>query len=177
MITFKEITTSSPDYPFVENLLHSAFPEEERRPDKQQRENTDNLPEFHCFAIYSGSRIVGFITWWQLEDFRYAEHFAIDPNQRNGGLGAKALTAFLALSPSPLVLEVEPESYSQMAARRIEFYKRSGLRLWTSDYLQPPYRPSGESVPLKLMATSGLDEEEDYLRVRNLIHKRVYGVN
>ena len=42
MLTIRHITTASEYYSFVENLLESAFPKEERRDKKLQRECTDN---------------------------------------------------------------------------------------------------------------------------------------
>ena len=74
-------------------------------------------------------------------------------------------------------LEVEyPEN--ETSRRRIEFYKRAGLRVWeTQKYVQPPYRKGGESLPLLLMATDGLEESSDFPKVMSVIHSNVYGVD
>lgn len=175
MIKFVETDTRSVDYRFVEQLLHSAFPEEERRSDAEQRVNTDQKSNFHCLTIYHDNALVGVITYWQLCHFRYVEHFAIAPDKRNGGIGAKALKAFVQLSSEPVVLEVEPPEMSLIARRRIEFYRRCGFLLWQAEYMQPPYRKDGASLPLKLMATASLQESHDYENVRSMIHCHVYG--
>ena len=42
MIALQEIGTEHPHYTFIETLLHTAFPENERRDDDRQRWNADN---------------------------------------------------------------------------------------------------------------------------------------
>ena len=48
------INTASIYYPFVEDF-HSAFPEKERRLDKDQRENIDDQPLMSCLLISENS--------------------------------------------------------------------------------------------------------------------------
>lgn len=175
MISLKEINAQSPDYPFVESLLHSAFPEEERRPDAAQRHNTIEEPAFHTLLVSLDGQPAGLLTYWNFGTFRYGEHFAIADNMRCGGIGARVLRAFIASAPTPVVLEVESAGSNYMADRRIGFYERNGLRLWDDvPYLQPPYRPGGEHFPLRLMATPDLDPSSAP-EVIAIIHRRVYG--
>ena len=37
MVVLQEIKTGHPQYSFIEDLLHNAFPEDERRDDEMQR--------------------------------------------------------------------------------------------------------------------------------------------
>ena len=48
MLTLKEINTFHRHYLFVEDLLQSAFPSDERRDDEQQRDFTDGNNFFLC---------------------------------------------------------------------------------------------------------------------------------
>ena len=93
MITFNPITTNHPHYAFVENLLHSAFPQEERRENEFQRKNTDNNPKFECLCItdQETDSVIGLITVWSLNGFRYIEHLATSPHIRNKGYGLKIM--------------------------------------------------------------------------------------
>ncbi len=178
-ITLRPITTDSPDYAAIEALLVRAFPESERRDLDAQAHNVDceSVP-MTCYAAYcrNSGEFAGFITVWMLDGYRYIEHLATSENIRNGGIGGVIVDAVTAMDQEvPVVLEVEPESFGEMACRRIGFYERHGLRLWRGrNYMQPPYRPGGESVRLMIMASDGLDAERDFDRVVNGLISRVY---
>lgn len=176
MIDLFEIRTQHEHYGFVEELLHSAFPQNERRDDDQQRWNTDNEERFHCSLILNAidSSPVGLLTYWKFDRFLYIEHLAISPTFRGQGFGQQALSALSKKHPTlPIVLEVELPTDEQ-SQRRIKFYQRHGFTLWPCDYQQPPYRPCNEWFPLYLMATSGLSFEDDYEHIRKTIHLAVY---
>ena len=51
MIQLKEIKTNHEHYPFMEQLLETAFPLQERRDSDKQRKNTDENPLFHNTLI------------------------------------------------------------------------------------------------------------------------------
>ena len=60
----------------------------------------------------------------------YGEHFAVDPDERGGGYGGKALRLLCEELQTPVVLEVELP-FDEMSRRRIGFYQRSGFTLST----------------------------------------------
>jgi hypothetical protein len=64
----------------------------------------------------------------------------------------------------------------EMAQRRINFYKRQGFVLWEKPYLQPPYRPGDDYLPMLLMAHGNLERERDFETVKNSIYREVYNV-
>lgn len=139
--------------------------------------NTDHNPEFSCHAIFlPAGDFAGMITSWHFGGFRYIEHFAICPSMRNSGLGAKALSEFMAMDSSPIVLEVElPED--ELSRRRIGFYERQGMELFDCmEYVQPPYRPTGNSLPMHLMASTGFLNPANFEEVRDKLHSHVYGL-
>ena len=88
MIKLKRINTSHEYYPFVEELMQTAFPQQERRNADLQREYADNKLHFHTFVILEGNLPIGLLTMWKLESFHYIEHFAIHENYRNKGYGS-----------------------------------------------------------------------------------------
>ncbi len=172
---FKEINCHSAEYLFVESLLHSAFPEDERRDDDEQRRYTLDEDKFHTLLVSLDDEPVGLLTYWQFNGYRYIEHFAVSPQKRCGGLGGRIFTTFLESSNEPAVFEVEPPEMSELAKRRIDFYRRMGLKLWDTDYLQPPYRPGGAPLPLRLMASPTLPQEKAP-EITATIHRHVYNV-
>lgn len=174
MLTHKNIkTTDQAAYQFIEELFINSFPCEERRELELQREFTDTNPLFTNILLLHQDKPVGFITYWNFEEFCYIEHFAISPEARNGGYGKEALLLFDKLINKPVVLEVEHPT-DEMSQRRIGFYTRLEYRLWENEYMQPPYRKGDGFLPMHIMAKGDLNPERDFERIKNKIHKEVY---
>ena len=177
MLRLQRIHTADAElYAFMEQLLTASFPPEEYRALEQLRLYTDTREAFHNNVILDGETPVGLFTYWDFGDFCYGEHFAIDPERRNGGYGKRALEELCrTVHPRPIVLEVEmPEE--EMARRRIGFYQRQGFALWDKPYQQPPYKPGDGYLPMRLMAYGGMDPEQDFGKVCDCIYREVYGV-
>lgn len=172
---FEEINSSHLLYPYMEELLHVSFPENERRDDCDQRFNADKENSFHPLLIKEGELPVGILTYWNLDDFIYIEHFAVNPILRGKGIGRKALKEFIIKRQGrlPIVLEVEHPD-NDISLRRIQFYERLGFVLWRNDYMQPPYRMSDKEIPLYLMVYGNLSSERDYPHIVDSIHHHVY---
>lgn len=176
MIALQQINTHHDYYPFVERLLCSAFPSEERRDDEQQRINTNENEKFHCFLIRDYEHPIGVITAWYFTDFIYIEHFAIHEDFRNNGYGKQALQEFLQQTQLPVVLEVEmPRVKGDITHRRIAFYRRMGFILRRMAYKQPPYRTGDNWLPMKLMSNGKMKWERIAENVRDTIYREVYG--
>ena len=118
MIEIKQVKTENQElYGFVEELMHTAFPAQERRDTPQQREYSDSNPLFCNNVIVEDGKPVGMISYWDMGDFYYIEHFAIDPSLRNGGYGKRVLESIQTKLQGPIVLEVE-EPTEEMSIRR-----------------------------------------------------------
>lgn len=97
------------------------------------------------------------------------------PSLRGGGLGRRILDTFIRHAGQSIVLEVEPPT-TDIATRRIGFYRRCGFRLWEHrTYIQPPYAADLSPLPLLLMVHGDLDEEKDFEHICHEIHTKVYG--
>lgn len=173
MLELIPIRTDHPYYPFVERLLESAFPPEERRNADRQRTTTDGNARFRCLVIQTElEQPIGLITCWDFADFLYIEHFAIDQKRRGYGYGREALQLMLEQTPLPVVLEVEmPQRANDTAHRRIGFYKRLGFRLRRAEYKQPPYRQGDGWLPMKLMTYGPFKKMDKAIK---LIRREVY---
>lgn len=141
-------TNSDPHLPFIKELYHSAFPENERRDWAKLLDMITSVPEMKLELIQAAQPI-GFIISWRFADWCFIEHFAIDPNNRGKKYGEKVIQDFM--ENSKLLLEVEPPD-STDAVRRISFYERLGLSTLSFDYRQPCYRKPGVSYRLLLMS-------------------------
>jgi len=184
MLTLTKIDTKNPNYQFVETLMHSAFPSDERREDDRQRYNVDYNDKMQCLLIQDGDVNVGFITLWSLSGISYVEHFAIADSLRHCGYGTQSLALLTSTfsfsfsstltSTSTLILEVELPS-TEEAIKRIAFYEKCGFTLSSRPYIQPPYSSDKQSLPMALMTYGSVDENEIETAVGEM-YRYVYGV-
>ncbi len=164
------------DSPLLSKMKHTyrtSFPPEERRKFAEVEELLAENPLLTIDAFLKNGEYVGFVTSWQLEGFIYVEHFAVEEEKRNRGIGKDALTEFVTAKNVPVILEVElPED--EMSRRRINFYKRVGFILEPRSYGHPPYREGVEGIKLYVMAYGNIDIKKEFERVKECLYKYVY---
>ncbi len=176
MIGLQRVTRAdSPPYAYMERLMAGSFPREEYRPPVVLRQYIAEKADFHAHIILSDNAPAGLLNWWTFQGFCYIEHFAIDPALRGRGIGREALRQFCTTIWQPIVLEVEPPD-TEMAIRRIGFYRKLGFTLWEQPYTQPPYRPEEDDryLPMRLMVYGALKSDRDYEAVKSTLYKEVY---
>ena len=103
------------------------------------------------------------------------EHFAVSPKYRNEGIGKSVLQQLLGIEKK-VCLEVEPP-VTENAKRRIDFYRRNGFYLNEYPYIQPPISNGTEPIPLLIMTTGGMVDEEEFSRIKQSLYVNVYGIN
>ena len=70
---------------------------------------------------------------------------------RGSGYGTDIIKHFFSESNN-IILEVELPGSNEMADKRISFYEKNGFKsLPDIPYIQPPYSPELESLPMMLM--------------------------
>ena len=175
MIEIQQINTSHEHYPFVETLMQTAFPIQERRNTDLQREYTDNKPHFHTLVILYKNLPIGLLTIWDLEVIYYIEHFAIHEKFRNKGYGQKVIKLITNEIKGMIVLEAEEPS-DEITNRRIKFYQRQGFILHEVPYQQPPYRSEDNWFPMKLMSIHEKDFLDQYENIKSKIYKEAYNL-
>jgi GNAT superfamily N-acetyltransferase len=175
MITFEKISTADIDrYRYAEELMVASFPEVEYRQLEIQRQITDSLNCFNQHIILEDGLPIGFIAWWDFTQFRFIEHFAIDPERRNRGLGQFAIDSIQSVIHPPIVLEAElPDN--EINRRRIQFYQRNGFQLFENAYYQPPYRKGNQPIPMVIMALGNFDKAYDFKKIQSVLYREVYG--
>lgn len=160
---------------FVQQVLKLCFPFEEY-PDFEKLNNLIRYKkEFICNIVMKDEDPIGIFNYWNLPHFIFIEHFAILPENRDKSLGLQTMNLFLEQAQLPIILEVEPPE-TEIQKRRIAFYERLGFHLWTSEYVQPPYRSGFGCIPMRLMCYGKLNEIKKYKHVRTQIFKSVYEV-
>ena len=129
-------------------LMEKSFPPDEIRTMEGAKRILSNK-SYRLYRIIDSGEFIGFIAVWKLSEFIFIEHFAMHPDKRGKGYGARALSA-LFKTYGQAVLEVEPPE-DEIKRRRVAFYERCGFHLSREEYYQPPYREGGEAVRLMLM--------------------------
>lgn len=165
------------DKAFVEELYVESFPHSERRPvERMWKLYYDNSTSFKISVVEDEGKLVGFITYWDLDGFLYAEHFAISSTLRNGGFGTKVIEWLIDSVDMPIVLEAELPT-TILSERRIGFYQRMGFKLWERvQYQQPSYHNDDNTVPMKLMSYGNINVEENLIDIRSKLYSVVYSV-
>lgn len=175
MILKKLDINKNEEVDFVENLYIESFPLSERRSVKNMFDYYTKNSKFEIdIATNSDEQLLGFLTYWNLGTFIFAEHFAVSPEFRNGGNGRKIMDLFLSKSNIPIVLEVELPT-TILSERRIGFYQRIGFKLWEDIlYQQPPYHDNSNAIPMKLMSYGRVDIAKNLTEIRSAIYSEVY---
>lgn len=174
MIEIKQVKAQDEvNYTFVEKLMHTAFPQEERRDTVQQREYSDNNPRFCNNIILENGNSIGMISYWTMGDFTISNISLLIPASETEGMENVCWNDKKQLK-GPIVLEVE-EPNDEMSTRRIHFYKRLEFTLHKKPYIQPPYRKGDSGLPMLLMTYGDIDMESDFEKVKKTLYKEVYG--
>ncbi len=161
------------DFEQIFNIMEDSFPTDEYRPKQAQKKLFDNVI-YKVYGVKENDTVIAFITVYELGEVAFAEHFAVNKNYRNKGLGKEILTYVLKKYPCPVCLEVElPET--DIALRRIEFYKRNGFFLNPFDYIQPALGEGRKPVPLLIMSTQKPLTEQEFEKTKAKIYAEVYG--
>ena len=159
------------DFDTVYALLTAAFPVDELRPEHVQRALLDN-PKFTAYVTEDLGAV---LTLWKFDRFAFIEHFAVSSALRNQGLGSKLLREIAKMVELPVCLEAElPET--ELARRRLDFYRRNGFTVNPYPYTQPAYAPDRRSLPMYLLTSGGGVTESEFAAIRDTLYKEVYGV-
>ena len=159
------------DFPQVFAIIEQSFPEDERRPLEEQQALFSE-PRYSVYVL-GEEKIKAFIACWEFEDFIFIEHFAVDKNFRNLGIGSLILNKFLSMQEKRVCLEVEPPE-TEIAKRRIDFYIRNGFFLNEYDYFQPPISKGKKAIPLMVMTSGEGISKEEFGHIRDVLYEEVY---
>lgn len=160
------------DFDHIYDILQSSFPKDERRGYEAQKQLLKH-PDYSIYVWERYGKICAFISVWEIDGFALVEHFAVDESCRNCGLGSKMLCKLKETLGVRICLEVElPET--DLACRRIEFYKRNGFYYNEYEYEQPAYSEETNPVSLRLMTTAAPLAEDEFINVKKQIYKTVY---
>lgn len=158
----------------VYSIMKTSFNKNERRNYAGQKEVLAHKDYRLYGATNDNNELMAFMATWEPGNFIYLEHFAVDQNCRSGGIGGSMLSDFLKERQLPMILEVElPDT--DIAKRRIEFYKRIGLSLNLYGYKQLRLNKDGGEPPyLYFMTYPEAIDEKKFLEYKKYLTEVVY---
>lgn len=160
------------DFAEFYSILTESFPADELR-SRYEHLALLSEPAYKVWAHYEEKELQGFLTVWMLSDFAFIEHFAVKSSCRNSGLGSRLLQELSGKLGKRLCLEAElPET--DMAKRRLDFYRRNGFFVNEFPYLQPALEEGKSPVPLYILTTDGPIDIEEFKSLVTEIYQTVY---
>lgn len=161
------------DLPDAYRLMEQSFPKDEIRSIDGQRALFDD-PRYTLLARRAAdSKIEGLLAVWDIGVFTFIEHFAVQPQLRGAGIGAAMLEALACRQGRRICLEVEPPE-TDIARRRIGFYRRSGFALNDYPYVMPSLEAGRQPLPLMIMTSGGAVDRAAFLQIRDALYTTVY---
>jgi hypothetical protein len=155
-------------------IYEEAFPPDERR-DWRHMSDLLNNTSYSLRGIYYQQKLIGLISIWNLQEFRFIEHFAIRDYERGKGFGSKVIQQIISESAVPVILEVE-EPNTEIARKRIDFYERLDFLVCEAEYFQPPYSTDKSKVKMQLMSYPEKIKDGDFPLIKSRIYWAVYGI-
>ncbi|AZQ58302.1 GNAT family N-acetyltransferase [Maribacter sp. MJ134] len=152
-------------------LYEEAFPVYERRTLEAQSCLLEN-PIYKFDVFIEKNVFIGFVMWWDFEDFQYIDHFAVTKSLRSKGYGAKILEDFIKGNSNPTLLEVElPDS--SINNRRIRFYERLGFKLNLHEY-KVPSSIDDRKIDLLVMTYPNSISNESFQKFVSNNHPKIF---
>lgn len=140
-------------------LYEEAFPSQEKRFLAEQIQLLNN--HFYTFqAIYDNNNFIGILGFWEIEEFIFIEHFAINSSLRGKNYGTLILSEFLK-EKKYVILEIEP-LLNQQNLKRLHFYQNLGFVQNTIEHFQVPFRKGDTPIVLELLSYKTSLTQEKY---------------
>lgn len=156
-------------------ILSNNFPTKEIK-EYNYMKDTFHAGLYQVLTLKDNDQIVGIMSFYQHDDFRFIDYFAIDGSLKGKGMGSKMLQYFINLDDKMVILEVEhPED--EQSKRRIAFYQRNSLYLNDQfEYFVPPVRNLKHRLYFHLMSSKRKINNIEFEKYYPQILKMVYGI-
>ena len=156
-------------------ILSNNFPTKEIK-EYNYMKDTFYAGLYQVLTLKDNDQIVGIMSFYQHDDFRFIDYFAIDGSLKGKGMGSKMLQYFINLDDKMVILEVEhPED--EQSKRRIAFYQCNGLYLNDQfEYFVPPVRNLKHRLYFHLMSSKRKINNIEFEKYYPQILKMVYGI-
>ncbi|HAH22441.1 MAG TPA: GNAT family N-acetyltransferase [Prolixibacteraceae bacterium] len=156
----------------LKQMYIDSFPSNERREWEELQKLVEH-PHFNIHQVFIDQKSIGLISIWNLLNFTFIEHFAIEESFQGKGVGSQVIMQIIEGKTTKVVLEVE-EPTDEPSRRRITFYERLGFSVCESNYFQPPYAMGKDKVKMLLMSFPDKITALEFTEIKDLLYKEVY---
>lgn len=154
----------------VWDLYEVSFPTAEKRKEEDHKRAMQH-PQFHPMSIWEGDKLIGILFYWEWDNYRYLEYFAILPELRGKGYGTRILR-YLRNNNHTIVLEIDPLR-NELSVRRLQFYERLGFALTPYRFNHLPYRLETETEELLILTYPKMINQVEYNNFLEFIEESV----
>ncbi len=157
--------SNHPLYKAFRELYITSFPIFEQRTEPQQK-FAFGCEKYHLISYYDEENFVGFIAYWEFDNYLYIEHLAINTSLRGKGYGSGLLNDFIGSTSKIVLLEIDPV-IDEISEARLRFYKKCGF--YSNLYLHnhPPYQTDYPPHRLIVLTTQRQITEAEYFQFSN----------
>lgn len=149
-----------PFYEAFERLYAVSFPVFEQRT-REQQETAFRHANYHLKGYEEDDTFIGFISYWEFDDYLYIEHFAINTEIRGKGYGSNLLCAFIRSTDKIVLLEIDP-IVDSVSEARLRFYKKCGFHENPHLHKHPAYLDGYQPHSLIVLTTERQISEKEY---------------
>lgn len=171
MIDFRNIKDIyDKHYNIAWDIYKGSFPIFEQRDiDNQIKALKDD--KFNCRVYLEDDNVIGILFFWQWENYRYIEHFAISKDMRGKNYGSKILNEFCKESYLT-ILEIDPP-IDKVSISRLNFYEKLGFLINKYNHIHPPYRAGYKGHDLKVLSYKEFLDDKTYNEFNNFLKEKV----
>ncbi len=174
----------------VYDIMTRSFPNKEIR-SYQGQHNLLSDDYYRLYVKLKDNEVITFLSCWEFDDFSFIEHFATKEDYRGHGIGNDFLLDYIknkivlddnnilisnnkqTNDKSNIILEVDPP-VTDIAKRRIKFYKKLNFSLNPFYYEQPPLGDRKDSFNLKVMSFPNPLNKQLFKSYTDIIKEKVY---
>lgn len=154
-------------------IMDESFPNNEIRTYEAQKKLLDN-DKYNIYVKKNESdSIIGFLAYWNLKNCTFFEHLAVSKKFRGNGVGKEIILENAKNVKKPIFFEVELPN-TDIAQRRINFYKRLGFNLNEFYYEQPALRKNEKPQQMLIMSYPEPIDEQNFVDYKKEIYDNVY---
>ncbi len=158
----------------VYKMLTEYFLTDEYRHYNNQRDIlNDKRYSLYQFIDDETDSLIGFISFWQLDNLFFIEHLAVGESYRKEGYGSKILKYGLSKTTGDVVLEIELPS-DEVGKKRLQFYQKNDFYHNEYKYSQPPLNKGDDSIPMNILSYKKPLSLEEFSKIANTIYRDIY---
>lgn len=152
--------SADPWFPAFNEIYRISFPIFEQRTESRQ-ERAFACNRYHLDIGIENNRLIGFIGWWEFDDYLYIEHLAVHPEARGKKYGTLLLEQLKEKYARRIILEIDPV-IDENSGRRLRFYRNLGFFENPYSHIHPPYRPGYTPHSLTVLSSQRPITEQEY---------------